>query len=80
MAYDSIKEELVQLFIKKSALAPVLLSDFTRKNLYFPAKILRSHMLRREKFNAIGVFENIKARLVADGSTQDREDFDDEEI
>jgi len=80
VAYDSIKEELVQLFIKKSALAPVLLSDFTRKNLYFPAKILRSHMLRREKFNAIGVFENIKARLVADGSTQDREDFDDEEI
>jgi len=30
--------------------------------------------------SSIGVFEKIKARLVADESTQDREDFDDEEI
>jgi len=37
-------------------------------------------MFLREKYNAIGVFEKIKARLVADGSTQDREDFDDKEI
>ena len=78
VAYDSIKEELEQLFVKKKALAPVLYSDIARVNLYFP--ILRSHMFLREKFNALGVFEKIKARLVADGSSQDREDFDDEEI
>ena len=57
---------------------PMLLREVTRANLYLP--ILRSNMFLREKFNAIGVFEKIKARLVADGSTQDREDFDDEEI
>jgi len=78
VAYDSIKEELEQLFVKKKALAPVLYSDIARVNLYFP--ILRSHMFLREKFNALAVFEKIKARLVADGSSQDREDFDDEEI
>ena len=78
VAYDSIKEELIQLFVKKKALAPVLLQEFSRANLYNP--ILRSHMFLREKFNAIGVFEKIKARLVADGSIQDREDFADEDI
>ena len=77
-AYDSIKDELEQLFVKKKALVPVLYRDIARVNLYFP--ILRSHMFLREKFNALGVFEKIKARLVADGSSQDREDFDDEEI
>jgi len=77
-AYDSIKEELEQLFVKKKALVPVLYRDIARVNLYFP--ILRSHMFLREKFNALGVFEKIKARLVADGSSQDREDFDDEVI
>jgi len=75
VAYDSIKEELVQLFIKKRALVPMMLREVTREN-----SILRSHMFLREKYNAVGVFEKIKARLVADGSTQDREDFDDEEI
>jgi len=78
IAYDSIKDELVQLFIKKRALVPMLLREVTRANLYFP--ILSSHMFLREKYNAIGDFEKIKARLVADRSTQDREDFDDEEI
>ena len=77
-AYDSIKDELEQLFIKKRALRPMLLREVSRANLYFP--VLRSHMFLREKYNAMGYFEKIKARLVADGSTQDREDFDDEEI
>jgi len=75
VAYDSIKDELEPLFVKKEALAPILLRDLARVNLYFP--ILRSHMFLREKFNALGVFEKIKARLFADGSSQDREDFDD---
>jgi len=78
VAYGAIKDELEQLFIKKKALAPTLLRDFTRTSLYFP--ILRSHMFLREKYNAIGVFEKIKARLVADGSTQDGDDFHDEDI
>jgi len=78
VAYDSIKEELIQLFVKKKALAHVLLQEFSRVNLHYP--ILRSHMFLREKFNAVGVFEKIKARLVADGSIQDREDFADEDV
>ena len=77
-AYDAIKDELVQLFFKKRALVPIKLREVSRVNLYFPA--LRSHMFLREKYNAAGMFKKIKARLVADGSTQDREDFEDEDI
>jgi len=77
VAYDSIKDELDHLFIKKRALVPMLIREVTRANLYFSI-LLRSHMFLREKFNAIGVFEKIKVWLVADWSTQDREDFDDE--
>ena len=76
-AYDAIKDELVQLFLKKRALVPMILREISRANMYFP--VLRSHMFLREKYNAAGVFEKIKARLVADGSTQDREDFEDED-
>ena len=37
-------------------------------------------MFLKEKYDAAGNFEKIKARLVADGSTQDRSDFDEEDI
>jgi len=36
-------------------------------------------MFLKEKYDAAGNFEKIKARLVADGSTQDRSDFDEED-
>ena len=37
-------------------------------------------MFLREKYDAIGTFEKMKARLIADGSTQDKEEFEDDEI
>ena len=77
-AYDAIKDDLTQLFIKKRALVPKLLKEICRANLYHHT--VRSHMFLREKLDAAGVFEKIKARLVADGSTQDRDDFDVDDI
>jgi len=77
-AYDAIKDELMQLFVKKRALVPRLLKDICRVDLYYHT--VRSHMFLREKTDAAGVFEKIKARLVANGSTQDRDDFDEEDI
>jgi hypothetical protein len=75
-AYDSIKDELVQLFVKKKALTPVLLSELIRT----AEEIIRSHMFLKVKVDANGIFEKIKARLVADGSGQDRSEFDEQEL
>ena len=47
-------------------------------NLWFHS--VRSHMFLKEKYDAAGNFEKIKARLMADGSTQARSDFDEEDI
>jgi len=80
VAYEAIKDELIQLFLKKRALVPMKLRDIARENLYYPAKFLRSHMFLREKHDAMGIFEKMKARLVADGSAQDKTEFEDEEI
>jgi len=78
VAYDAIKDELVQLFFTKGALKPQLLRDYQKSNLHIP--ILRSHMFLREKYDAMGVFEKMKARLVADGSAQDKTEFNDGDI
>ena len=59
---------------------PQLIVDLQSTGLWFPRKILRSHMFLREKYDAIGTFEKMKARLVADGSAQDKEEFKDDEI
>jgi len=81
-AYDSIKDELIQLFVKKRALVPMKLEEVLKKvgqaNLWFHT--VRSHMFLKEKYDAARNFEKIKARLVADGSTQDRNDFKEEDI
>ena len=50
IAYDAIKDELTQLFIKKRALVPKLLKEICRANLYLHT--VRSHMFLREKLDA----------------------------
>ena len=68
-AINAIIAELKQLFVDKKALIPVLYRDLPRK---LRRKILRSSMFLKEKYDARGLFEKIKARLVADGRGQDR--------
>ena len=66
-AYDSIKDELIELFIKKRALVPMNVKDVLDKvghsNLWFHT--VRIHMFLKEKYDAAVNFEKIKARLVA---------------
>ena len=71
-AIDAIKLELRQL-LDKGTFTPVkasTLSSAQRK------RVIRSSMFLKEKFNASGIFEKLKARLVANGSQQDRELYD----
>ena len=68
-AHTAIMAELRQLLISKKAMHPV-----DRKGLSVTQikKIIRSSMFLKSKFDAVGRFEKIKARLVADGRGQDR--------
>jgi hypothetical protein len=68
-AYDAIIKEFKQLFKEKKALVPVNRGDLSAKQM---KQIIRSSMFLKTKFDAKGIFEKIKARLVADGSKQDR--------
>jgi hypothetical protein len=68
VAEDACKNELVQLFKVKNALVPVKKQDLSEEQL---KKVVRSHMFLKEKFED-GTFVKLKARLVADGRTQDR--------
>ena len=66
-ARDAVIAELEQLFKTKAALKPVHRSDLSecdRKN------VIRSFMFLKAKYDAMGVFEKIKARLVANGAQQ----------
>jgi hypothetical protein len=68
-AHTAIMAELRQLLITKKAMHLV-----DRKNLSVRQlkKVIRSSMFLKSKFDAVGRFEKIKARLVADGRGQDR--------
>ena len=68
-AYDAIIKEFKQLFKEKKALIPVNRGDLSARQM---KQIIRSSMFLKTKFDAKGTFEKIKARLVADGSKQDR--------
>jgi hypothetical protein len=62
----AIKKELSQLFEELVAIVPV-----KRTNIPSNAMILNSHMFLVNKYDANGMFEKVKARLVADGRDQD---------
>jgi hypothetical protein len=73
VAAKACETELVQLFIGKKTLVPVRWDDLTIEQR---KKVVRSHMFLREKFED-GKFVTLKARLVANGRTQDRTLFQD---
>ena len=70
-AVTAIKEELKNL-VSKETMKPVLLKDLSKTQR---KKVIRSCLFLKEKFNSRGVFERLKARLVANGKQQDRADF-----
>jgi hypothetical protein len=73
-AYKAIVAELRQLLREKKALEPVHRGDLSARQL---KKVIRSLMFLKTKFDGLGRFEKIKARLVANGKQQDRELYPD---
>jgi hypothetical protein len=68
-AYKAIVAELRQLLSEKKALKPVHRADLSARQL---KRTIRSLMFLKAKFDGLGRFEKIKARLVANGKQQDR--------
>jgi len=68
-AYAAAKEELVQLWKDKKTMLPVKKEDLTPQQ---QKKTIRSLMFLKEKYDGLGRFEKMKARLVANGAQQDR--------
>ena len=68
-AYKAIVAELRQLLQEKKALVPVMRGDLSVRQL---KGTIRSLMFLKTKFDGMGRFEKIKARLVANGKQQDR--------
>ena len=67
-----INAEFIQILNKKVFTA-VLRENLSKEEL---ANVIRSHMFLTEKFTSEGVFERLKARLVAGGNEQDRSLYD----
>jgi len=65
-AGDAIHKELEQMLKGKKVFAPVMRRDVK-------GQVIRSHMFLKYKYDAQGRLEKLKARLVADGRSQDRE-------
>ena len=72
-AVQSVKQELENL-IRKETLDPVMMKDLSKTQR---KKVIRSCVFLKEKFNSLGVFEKLKARLVANGKQQSRADIPD---
>jgi hypothetical protein len=65
---QAIKAELRQLFDELNALQVIKRVEVTKS-----VKVLKSHMFLVGKYLADGLFDKVKARLVADGRDQDAE-------
>ena len=68
-AYNAIISELKQLLHDKKAMRPVHRKDLSATQL---KRAIRSLMFLKTKYDGLGRFEKIKARLVANGAQQDR--------
>ena len=73
-AYLAIVRELKQLLHEKKAIVPVHRSDLSKTQL---KRTIRSLMFLKTKYDGLGRFEKIKARLVANGAQQDRKLYPD---
>ena len=73
-AYKAVVAELKQLLCDKKAMHPVHRGDLSARQL---KTVIRSLMFLKTKFDGLGRFEKIKARLVANGAQQDRKLYPD---
>ena len=71
-AEKAVRSELLNM-IRKDVFEPVLISQLTRQER---RAIIRSSIFLKEKFRPDGTFDKLKARLVADGSMQDKEIYE----
>ena len=67
VAEKACYDEFDQLFFSRGVLKPLFPHE-----RYKPGNMTRSWMFLRHKFDALGIFEKMKGRMVADGRTQDR--------
>jgi hypothetical protein len=72
IAEVAVEKELRQLFETKKALKPVMPEVAKSKD----TDPVGGHCFLKEKFDAAGNFDKMKARLVGDGRTQNRELYD----
>ena len=73
VAFDSVVKEMLMIVEDKAVVEAVLLDTLDKEVI---KRIIPSKMFLREKFNASGIFEKLKARLVAGGHRQSREIYD----
>ena len=74
VTYDAVRKELAQM-LDRRVWQPVHKIEITDKKLIIPSKLFL-----KEKYNAEGTFEKLKARLVAGGHREDRSVFSSNEI
>ena len=72
-AVDAIMKEMNTIVKDKEVFEPVDTSVLSRDQW---RSIIPSKLFIKEKYNALGVFEKVKARLVAGGHRQDKEVFE----
>jgi hypothetical protein len=65
----AVAKEFKQLFREKKVLKPTMWSRLSRSD---KQKVIRSSMFLKEKYDAFGVFEKLKGRLVADRRMQNK--------
>ena len=65
---EAIRAELRQLFSELEASCVICRAEVTKS-----AKVLKLHMFLVKKYLADGLFDKVKARLIADGRDQDAE-------
>ena len=73
-AIDAIVKEMLMIIDEKEAIEGVKLESLTEEER---KRIIPSKMFLREKFQADGKYEKLKARLVAGGHKQSRDIYDD---
>ena len=73
VALPAISKEIKQM-LEKKVWTPVYPNSLTEKER---KEVIRSHMFLKEKYDASGVFDKLKGRLVAGGNEQDKDNYDD---